>query len=200
MNRRLVRVWLEPDSGAGQIGTVVARILGISANEVLIDSTCVDCGRPHGKPRVLKPRAAGGGEIVVSKSGVAGQVAIAVSLDGGDLGVDLESLVRMSRARVDEVAFSSAERDLIDRADPTRRAELRTRLWSRKEAYLKASGIGLRLDLTTVDLASGVAEDAVIVDVPSGDPELVLSVAMLGTDPVTVDVVRVPAAGREDAR
>lgn len=200
MSRRLVRVWLEPDTGAGQLETVVARALGISANEVVVDSTCVDCGRAHGKPRVVRPRAADGGEIVVSKSGVAGRVAIAVSLDRGELGVDLESLVQMSRARVDEAAFSSAERDLIDDADPASRAELRTRLWSRKEAYLKASGVGLRVDLTTVDLASGFATDAVLVDVPTGDPQLVLSVAMLGSDPVTVEVVSEPAAGREDAR
>jgi 4'-phosphopantetheinyl transferase len=200
MSRRFVRVWLEPNTGAGQIERVLARVLGVSADEVLVDSACIDCGRPHGKPRVLRPRRADGGEIVVSKSGVAGWVAIAVSLDGGDLGVDVESLVQMSRARVDEAAFSPAERDLIDDADPALREELRTRLWSRKEAYLKASGVGLRVDLTTVDLASGFAVDAVLVDVPTGDPELVLSVAMLGSDPVTVELVSEPAATREDAR
>ena len=67
-------------------------------------------------------------------------------------------------------------------------------------ASLAVCGVGLRVDLTTVDLASGFTTDAVLVDVPTGDPQLVLSVAMLGSDPVTVEVVSEPVAGREDAR
>jgi len=169
----------------------VASVAGVRPDQVVIDSSCDDCGRPHGKPRVSSPRAPDGSEIVVSKSSAGGLVAIAVSSDaaGRDLGVDVESRTSVSRARVDEVAFSDAERDLIDDEPAETRALLRTRLWSRKEAYLKATGRGLRLDLTTVDLASGSAADAVIVDVPVNDPDLVLSVVMLGTEPVIVDPI-----------
>jgi 4'-phosphopantetheinyl transferase len=163
----------------------------VPLEEVLLDSRCDDCGMPHGKPRVLAPRAADGSEMVVSKSSAAGLVVTAVSVDarGGGLGVDVESLSQVSRARVDEVAFAAAERDLIDDEPPATRALERTRLWSRKEAYLKATGRGLRLDLTTVDLASGPLDDVVIVDVPVSDPDLVLTVAMLGREPVVVDLV-----------
>jgi len=186
-----VRVVLESSPALDALERAVASVAGVRPDQVVIDSSCDDCGRPHGKPRVSSPRAPDGSEIVVSKSSAGGLVAIAVSSDaaGRDLGVDVESRTSVSRARVDEVAFSDAERDLIDDEPAETRALLRTRLWSRKEAYLKATGRGLRLDLTTVDLASGSAADAVIVDVPVNDPDLVLSVVMLGTEPVIVDPI-----------
>jgi 4'-phosphopantetheinyl transferase len=190
MTTRHVRVRTERTSATGALERAVASIVGVPPEEVVIDSRCDDCGRPHGKPRVLVPRAADGSEIVVSKSSAAGLVVTAVSADarGGELGVDVESLIQVSRARVDEVAFADAERDLIDDEPPATRGMLRTRLWSRKEAYLKATGRGLRIDLTTVDLASGRLDDVVIVDVPVPDPSLVLTVAMLGRDPVVVEL------------
>ena len=186
-----VRVVLESAPALDALERAVASIAGVRPDQVLIDSSCDDCGRPHGKPRVSSPRAPDGSEIVVSKSSAGGLVAVAVSMDaaGRDLGVDVESRTSVSRARVDEVAFSDAERDLIDDEPAATRALLRTRLWSRKEAYLKATGRGLRLDLTTVDLASGSRVDAVIVDVAVNDPDLVLSVVLLGTDPVLVDLI-----------
>jgi len=186
-----VRVVLESAPALGALERAVASVAGVRADQVVIDSPCDDCGRPHGKPRVSSPRAPDGSEIVVSKSSAAGLVVTAVSTDaaGRDLGVDVESHVSVSRARVDEVAFSDAERDLIDDEPAATRALLRTHLWSRKEAYLKATGRGLRLDLTTVDLASGSAVDAVIVDVPVADPDLVISVVLLGTEPVVVELI-----------
>ena len=186
-----VRVALESAPAVDALERAVASIAGVRPDQVVIDSSCDDCGRPHGKPRVSSPRAPDGSEIVVSKSSAGGLVAVAVSMDaaGRDLGVDVESRTSVSRARVDEVAFSDAERDLIDDEPAATRALLRTRLWSRKEAYLKATGRGLRLDLTTVDLASGSRVDAVIVDVAVNDPDLVLSVVLLGTDPVLVDLI-----------
>lgn len=186
-----VRVVLESAPAVDALERAVASVAGVRPDQVLIDSSCDDCGSPHGKPRVSSPRAPDGSEIVVSKSSAGGLVAVAVSMDaaGRDLGVDVESRTSVSRARVDEVAFSDAERDLIDDEPAATRALLRTRLWSRKEAYLKATGRGLRLDLTTVDLASGSRVDAVVVDVAMNDPDLVLSVVLLGTDPVHVDLI-----------
>jgi 4'-phosphopantetheinyl transferase len=190
MTPRHVRVRMEPVPAAGALERAVASVVAVPPDAVIIDWRCDECGRSHGKPRVLVPRAADGSEIMVSKSSAAGLVVTAVSADarGGELGVDVESLVEVSRARVDEVAFSDAERDLIDDEPPATRALTRTRLWSRKEAYLKATGRGLRLDLTTVDLASGLLNDAVIVDVPVSEPNLVLTVVMLGGEPVVVEL------------
>lgn len=197
MTTRHVLVRMEPAPAPDAIERAVASLTGVPHEQVILDSRCDECGRPHGKPRVLLPRAHDGSEIVVSKSSAASLVVSAVSVDarGGDLGVDVESLLQVSRVRVDEVAFSDAERDLIDDEPPATRTLLRTRLWSRKEAYLKATGRGLRLDLTTVDLASGSTPGAVIVDVPVSVPQLVLTVVMLGDEPVIVDVSGAASAG-----
>lgn len=186
MTTRHVWVRREPIPAPDALERAVASVAGVPSDRVVLDSRCDDCGRPHGKPRVVVPRARDGSEIVVSKTSAAGIIVTAVSIDarGDDLGVDLESLVQVSRTRVDEVAFADAERDLIDDEPDQTRTLLRTRLWSRKEAYLKATGRGLRLDLTTVDLASGIVPGAVIVDVPLDDPSLVLTVVMLGDEPV----------------
>ncbi|MBF4634353.1 4'-phosphopantetheinyl transferase superfamily protein [Agreia pratensis] len=194
MTDRHVGVTRRAAPATDAIEQAVASAAGVMPSQVIIESRCDECGRPHGKPRVVFPRAHDGSEIVVSKSSAAGWVVTAVSIDarGDDLGVDIESSVQMSRARVDEAAFSDAERDLIDDEDAGGRALLRTRLWSQKEAYLKATGRGLRIDLTTVDLASGLAPDAVIVEVPLADPTLVLTVAMLGQDPVVVELLDRP--------
>ncbi|SKA86297.1 4'-phosphopantetheinyl transferase superfamily protein [Agreia bicolorata] len=190
MTARHVRVTLHTAPATDALERAVASVVGVGHTKVVLDTSCDECGRQHGKPRVASPRADDGSEIMVSKSSAAGRVAIALSMDarGGDLGIDIESSVQMSRARVDEAAFSAAERDLIDDERPESRDLLRTRLWSRKEAYLKATGRGLRLDLTTIDLASGIAPDAVIVEVPLADPTVVLTVVMLGQEPVFVDV------------
>ena len=167
----------------------VAAFAGVEASDVVIDSTCPDCGRPHGKPRILSPTAHGGQPLVVSKSSAGGRVATAVAEGPRDIGVDLESVVAVSRARVDEVAFSVAERDLIDDEPPLSREALRTRLWSRKEAYLKATGQGVRLDLVRVDLAQGTPVPAMIVDVPWDEDSMMLSLAVLGDGPVTVELI-----------
>jgi 4'-phosphopantetheinyl transferase len=191
MTPRRVWVRMERAPAHGALERAVASVVGVPVAQVVLESRCDECGRPHGKPRVISPRTADGSEIVVSKSSAADVVVTAVSVDarGGGLGVDVESCLQASRWRVDEVAFADAERDQIDDEPPATRGLLRTRLWSRKEAYLKATGRGLRLDLTTVDLASGAAGEAVIVDVPLADPNLVLTVVMLGDEPVVVDIV-----------
>src|SRR6185436_7278266 len=36
---------------------LLAQRLGVEPGEVVLDSTCPECGRPHGKPRVVRPEA-----------------------------------------------------------------------------------------------------------------------------------------------
>jgi 4'-phosphopantetheinyl transferase len=68
---------------------------------------------------------------------------IAVSLER-DLGVDLERVRSISEsARIVESYFTPAERAQFTALDPSRRDEAFLRGWTRKEAILKAKGVGL---------------------------------------------------------
>jgi 4'-phosphopantetheinyl transferase len=188
MSPRAVSVSLFADDGsAGLLEAAVAGFAGVPREAVSILPLCEHCGGAHGKPRVIEPRTVTGGEFFVSKSRAAGTVAVGVT-DAGPLGIDIESLEKMSRARVDEVAFALAERALIDAADAAERNRIRTRLWSRKEAYLKATGEGLRRDLVTVDVTSS-ALGAVFAEIATGDDSLVGYVAVLGEAELVVELV-----------
>jgi len=96
---------------------------------------------PHGKPGVV----GGGVEFNVTHSGMVALVAIS---DGGPIGVDVEQ----HRKLADPIAFarrffSPAETEAV-RADP----DALFRWWARKEAWLKAQGVGIRMPLGEVDV------------------------------------------------
>lgn len=157
--------------------SAVAQFSGVEASSVRVSARCAHCDRPHGKPTVTAPRMPDGGEIVVSKSRAGEFVAVAVGC-GGELGIDLESVSRMTRARVDEVAFAPRERDAIDDAPAAVRQSVRTEIFSLKEAYLKATGEGLRLDLTTVD-TTDLARNILVRRVPVSIADLTLNVVLI---------------------
>lgn len=174
-----VDVWLVPETqdDAALLPRAVAAFAGVPAADVVIESRCGHCDRDHGKPRVVAPRMPDGGEIVVSKSRAAGLVLVAVGC-GGELGIDLESVSRMSRARVDEVAFAASERDEIDDAPEADRQAQRTAIFSLKEAYLKATGQGFRLDLTLID-TTNLPANVLVRRLPTPTDDLTLFVVLI---------------------
>ncbi|HET9140625.1 4'-phosphopantetheinyl transferase family protein [Actinophytocola sp.] len=130
---------------------LVARRLGVEPEAVQLDSTCRDCGRAHGKPRVVAPDGHPPDrplpELSISHSG--DLIAVAIT-DGVPVGVDVEQerdvqvddLVRMTLSPDELPDFAgvpSADRD----------AAFFT-IWSRKEAVLKATGRGLAIAMTKV--------------------------------------------------
>jgi 4'-phosphopantetheinyl transferase len=71
------------------------------------------------------------------------------------LGIDIEHVP--SGDIVDQVSplvFSIPERTALDRLPSTRRCESFARLWTWKEAYIKADGRGMSLDLEYLDVES----------------------------------------------
>lgn len=94
------------------------------------------------KPEVA-PHLNEGSSLQFSLSHTRGVVACAVG-DGIDIGVDVEAIGRSGEG--DDLAwrlFSPSEaRDLVSRALPDRHVRF-IELWSLKEAYLKAIGLGL---------------------------------------------------------
>jgi 4'-phosphopantetheinyl transferase len=97
-----------------------------------------------GKPR-LACASAGDLEFNVSHSEDVGLVALRRGGGGGGgVGIDVECLDRT----VDHLAlaaqhFSAQEADAVASAPPASRAETFLRLWTRREAVLKTTGIGL---------------------------------------------------------
>ena len=83
---------------------------------------------------------------------------IAVSLDG-ELGVDLERLRTISEAaRIVESYFSSAEQAQFAALEEPLSASAFLRGWTRKEAILKAKGVGLAGLATSYETMFGTTE------------------------------------------
>lgn len=69
------------------------------------------------------------------------------------IGIDVERVERpRDLARLARAACSPAEWRALERLEPEARAELFTSLWTAKEAFVKATGIGLGLALREVEL------------------------------------------------
>lgn len=114
---------------------------------------CPRCGGPHGRPVVVP------GLMMphVSLAAAGPLVAVAVT-DAGPVGVDVERVLRAGSPGFLDVALHPDE-DLPDGP------EAAARLWVRKEAVLKAAGVGLLVDPADV-LLSAPEEPARLLDWP----------------------------------
>ncbi len=104
---------------------------------------------------VAEPR---GTRLHLSLSRAPGLAAAAVT-DAGPVGVDLEEVARTAFSGFAGVALHPDER-----ADTARE---RGRVWTRKEAFLKAVGTGVALDPRTVRV-SGPDEPPALLEAPTG--------------------------------
>lgn len=114
--------------------------LGLSPVKVsLVREDCPCCGGPHGRPAV----AGGAVHFSLSHSDDMAYFAFA----GVPVGVDIEGLPGASA--VDDVlgTLHPAETAELSGLPAAERPAALARVWSRKEAYLKATGTGLALGL-----------------------------------------------------
>ena len=128
----------------------VGRILGRPPESLRFDRTCPDCGRQHGAPRLLDDPG-----LHLSLSRTRAVVALALS-QHGPVGVDVEPVDAVRFGGYGDVALHPGER--------ARGTEELTDIttWVRKEAALKALGVGLRIDPTSFATpAPGVPTDVV---------------------------------------
>jgi 4'-phosphopantetheinyl transferase len=117
--------------------------------------------RPDGKPKLAGEL----GRALWFNLSHSAQVAVLALSAVGEVGVDVEEIRRLPDA--DDVAqrvFTARERAAIERASPARRDRAFFEAWTRKEAYIKATGEGLRASLRDIDIApeSSSAEHAVL--------------------------------------
>ena len=153
---RAARFRRDPDrrrflTGAWLLRVTAGAQLGISPENVVVDRTCPDCDKYHGKPSVR----AGGSVLHASISHSGDRVAVALTAEA-PLGVDVEELVPTGSAKdLVRFALTPRERDAVLALPEHEQYEAFIRIWVCKEAALKATGHGLRIspDLVEFDLS-----------------------------------------------
>lgn len=133
-------------TGRALIRGVVARELGVAPIEVELDSSCFECGKPHGKPKIV------GSTLEVSISHSGDWVALAMT-DGASVGIDVEEVRDAEVDGLAGICFSPPELTTFKTvADEDRRGAFFT-YWARKEAVLKATGKGMWVTMSKLTLA-----------------------------------------------
>ncbi|WP_329475187.1 4'-phosphopantetheinyl transferase superfamily protein [Kribbella sp. NBC_01484] len=144
--RRLAAYRRDEDKARFLLGcTMVRRLLAarfsLPAAKVRLDRSCPDCGKPHGKIR------ADGVELSVTHSGEL----VGVAIGDHPVGLDVEKVdPDLDIDAVGRLCLAPEEMRGLARYDGIARAKAFTRVWTRKEAVVKATGVGVRADLQTV--------------------------------------------------
>jgi 4'-phosphopantetheinyl transferase len=119
----------------------------------------------HGKPRLVGLRASA---LRFSLSHTGDHALLAVTRDR-EVGVDLETIRPEALGEREAALFlSAAERRAIDRLPAADRPRALFALWVQKEAYAKACGLGLALDLQAIDVSACEGWDVRMLDAGPG--------------------------------
>lgn len=107
--------------------------------------------RPRGKPFIVS--CSGQPALSFNLSHTHGFVACAIAASG-DVGIDVESIDRSADGpKIAARYYSQAENDWLDACDPRERSIRFIELWTLKEAYIKAIGLGLSHPLNAFGFA-----------------------------------------------
>lgn len=154
-------------TGRTMVRRILAELLGVTPGEIVFGRlACPDCGDlGHGPPTVIRPQT----PLRISLSRTAGCGVLAVA--GYPIGVDVEGARSLDVDLLGSVVLTPRERALLlGRGDP--RTSLKTfyRCWTRKEAILKAVGIGIVAPMNRLDVQPEVLEPVTVRAGVSGSP------------------------------
>lgn len=167
------------------LARAVAEFTGCDLTRVHLVSRCAQCGSTnHGRQRVVSPPD--GPHVWVSLGRSGGVVAVACST--APVGVDVERTDGERLNHLDAVLFAPDEERPMSTTG-------RARLWVRKEAVLKAMGVGLSWDPRRLHVAPGGGvwvdgrrgSDVHLCDV-DGPTGYALTVCVLADRPPVVEV------------
>ena len=146
--------------GRAALRAVLGRYLGVAPDTVTLGRT------PQGRPTLLGAQA---GALAFSVSRSAGLALCAVAIRR-DIGVDLERI--MAGAAPDVVhdrVLSPAEVTALRALTPAARERAFFAVWTRKEAYAKARGLGLSLPFEQFTVSTALEAPA-LLDAADDDP------------------------------
>lgn len=139
-------------AGRGALRDILGRYLGTAPAALRFTAG------PYGKPALDPPRL----PFNLSNSGDLALLAVA---GAGDIGVDLEETRPVPEAvQIAERMFSAAEQRALIALPQEEREAAFLRIWTRKEAFIKAQGGGVWTGLDRFDVSIGAAATLLAVD------------------------------------
>lgn len=158
-------------AGRAALRAFAADLAGVPPDTLTARYLCGICGDTsgdHGRPGYVLADGSAGPRVSLSRAGnwlVLAGAAQEQALSG--LGVDAELVSRTDFAGFD--AFLSArEASSLALFGPAAQPWQRARLWARKEAFVKALGVGLTRDPASVDVTDNIVEGVQLTDLDSG--------------------------------
>lgn len=131
--------------------TLVASVQGVDPGAVQLRYRCFRCGKPHGRPVVVAPAEVAGLHVSLSH---AGSRVVVAATSTGPVGVDVEPAGAASFSGFADLVLTGVETTWVERAPVEQRDRARTSYWVRKESVLKATGYGLSLPATAVEVSA----------------------------------------------
>jgi 4'-phosphopantetheinyl transferase len=133
---------------------ILARHLASTANSLRF------AHNPHGKPLLSTPD---GSAPVFSLSHSHEMALCALAPPGGELGIDLEWQRDVSHTELAQRFFAPEEATALHALPATEQASGFFTCWTRKEAYIKAKGLGLSLPLASFVVSVNPASPPVLL-------------------------------------
>jgi len=153
---RLARDRVQYVVAHGLVRTLLGRYLGRPARELWFGTGL------YGKPALLEPVTVPALEYNLSHSG---DIVLIAVTRGRAVGVDVEHWANdIVYDELAEYCFSAAERDELRTASHRDKAAAFFAGWTRKEAYIKATGVGVMLGLDYFDVSLAPGEAALLFD------------------------------------
>ncbi len=180
----------------GSMRAILARYLGVEPQTVRFRVGA------HGKPALADvPLPAVDGSCADLRFNLAhaGGIALVAVACGREVGVDLEPVRPMRDAdAIAERWFAREERDALARCPPADATRAFFACWTRKEAFVKALGVGLALPLDTFAVTVGPDAPATLLRAPACDGAAAerWDLVALVPAPGVVGAVAAPRVGR----
>jgi 4'-phosphopantetheinyl transferase len=122
---------------------------------------------PQGKPDLAPPQSSSGLRFNLSHSGEVALLAVSRNLE---LGVDVEQIrADFASGEIATRFFSPEECAKLETIAAPESADAFFNCWTRKEAYIKARGLGLFIPLDSFEVAFAPGEEPALLQVKSGD-------------------------------